>query len=562
MIIGTSRIGIGRVGIRSGNYVESSLTTNASILARVVASLTTNAFLVDAILAELTTNADILDGYQRTVTTNATIIGTEDFPLTTNAYIAALTALGLTTNAYIVQTLLKSLTTNASILGPIIKSLTTNASISGPATKSLTTNAQICQQIALGLLTNAYISQYVIPTGLTTNANVAQVYGTNLTTNAHIINDRYWALGPEDSPINLSGMVYLPQAQGFGLNTSKQRLQSTRRINLLDDGLEGGERRFTVAFTSDSDRHIFQDEINNNTEDLILHVGRSDRYHRVKKVSVEPGQDDLWKGLATLDISCLLEDPYLYHAVDQGVNLGACPLPQAGTSKYNYGNVDSPILFKIGGFYSAGLQLANPTVNDGTRTLSLGAGLLSREFAELTLDGALKYYLTHTYEDDFSTNNYWQYDVVQSGCSLAGSQVSVPSGRWFYYKFQGLPLKENIRLVAKITKTGSPLIQYSTDGATWYTAVSASEIVSGVLKEYWLTGTEKLSTVYVRFYSPTGSSMLVQDIVQFQLLRDISAQHDQIPTIAAGETGSMTVTGSGSTKARIQAIFRARWHPT
>jgi hypothetical protein len=86
--------------------------------------------------------------------------------------------------------------------------------------------------------------------------------------------------------------------------------------------------------------------------------------------------------------------------------------------------------------------------------------------------------------------------------------------------------------------------------------------VSGVLKEYWLTGTEKLSTVYVRFYSPSGSSMQIQDIVQFQLLRDISAQHDQMPTIAAGETGSMAVTGSGSTKARIQAIFRARWHPT
>ena len=561
MIIGTSRIGIGRIGIRSGNYVEASLTTNASILARVIAGLTTNANLVDAILAELTTNADILGGYQRTVTTNATIIGTEDVPLTTNAYIAALSALGLTTNAYIVQTLLKSLTTNASILGPLLKSLTTNASISGPATRSLTTNAQICQQIALGLLTNAYVSEYITP-DLTTNANVAEIYGTNLTTNAYILDDKYWALGPEGDVIDLSGRVYLPQAQGFGLKTSRQRLQSARRINLLDDGMEGGERRFTVAFISNSDRQAFQEEINNDSEDLILHVGRSDRYHRVRKVSVEPGQDDLWKGIATLDITCLLEDPYLYHAVDQGVNLGACPLPQVGISKYNYGNMDSPIIFKIGGFYSGGLQLSNPTVSDGTRTLSLGPGLLSREYAELTMDGALKFYLTHTYEDDFETNNYWQYDAVQSGCSLAGSQVSVPAGCWFYYRFQGLPLKENIRLVAKITKTGSPLIQYSTDGATWSTAIAASEIVSGVQKEYWLTGTEKLSTVYVRFSSPSGSSMLVQDIVQFQLLRDISGQHDQIPMIAAGEAGSMTVTGSGSTKARIQAIFRARWHPT
>jgi hypothetical protein len=535
--------------------------TNASILERLYLEMLSNANIVNVTLLDMLTTADIDPYSHREVVTSASIIGTENLPVLTSASISEMIALALATNASIVTTALISMLTGASIIGPSTTQIISNASISGPVIKAMLTNACAASRIVLELTTWAHICEYAMQE-LETNANIASFFAAITPTNADILDLRYWALGPEGNVIDLSGMVYLPQAQGFGLKTSKQRLQSTRRVNLLDDGLEGGERRFTVAFTSDQERQAFQEAINNNTEDLSLHVGRSDRYHRVKKASVEPGQDDLWKGIATLDISCLLEDPYLYHAIDQGVNLGACPLPQSGVSKYNYGNVDSPILFKIGGFYSGGLQLANPTVSDGTRSLSLGPGLLSREFAELTLDGALKFYLTHTYEDDFETNNYWQYDAVQSGCSLAGSQVSVPSGCWFYYKFQGLPLKENIRLVAKITKTGSPLIQYSTDGATWYTAVAASEIVSGVLKEYWLTGTEKLSTVYVRFYSPSGSSMQIQDIVQFQLLRDISAQHDQMPTIAAGETGSMAVTGSGSTKARIQAIFRARWHPT
>ena len=561
MIIGRSRIGIGRIGIASGGGNEIFALANMSIMERRTAIAYANMNIVEVFTPYVLANMDIDAYHRREILANMSIIAAMDLSVFSNLSICDLTALSTPANMNIVETRLLSTLAGISILAPIDIYARANMSISGETAKQLSANMSIADLIELLTSTNMSICEHQTPEILV-NVNIADIHACVAQANMDILDLRYWALGPEGDVIDLSGRVYMPQAQGFGLKTSRQRLQSTRRINLLDDGMEGGERRFTVGFTSDSDRQAFQEDINNDSENLILHVGRSDRYHRVRKVSVEPGQDDLYKGIATLDISCLLEDPYLYHAIDQGVNLGACPLPQAGVSKYNYGNMDSPILFKIGGFYSGGLQLSNPTVSDGTRTLSLGAGLLSREYAELTLDGALKFYLTHTYEDDFETNNYWQYDVVQSGCSLAGSQVSVPSGCWFYYKFQGLPLKENIRLTAKITKTGSPIIQYSTDGATWYTAVAASEITSGVLKEYWLTGTEKLSTVYIRFYSPSGSSMLIQDIMQFQLLRDISGQHDQIPMIEAGETGSMTVTGSGSTKARVQAIFRARWHPT
>ena len=537
-----------------------------------MASLTTNATIANLLTLSLTTNADILNGYQRTLTTNATIIDTTELELLTNAYIADLIALGLTTNAYIVQTVLKSLTTNASILGPASQSLTTNASICAPFDLALLTNAYICQQTALTLLTNAYISEYAYPE-LTTDAYIALVTGSDLTTNAYIVDMRYWAIGPDDGLIDISGHVYEPEPKGFGLRTSAQRVPGGRRVILQDGGVEGGQRSFTVVFSSDSARQAFQEVVNNDAEDLILYCGRSDRYQIAKKISVEPEYDDLWRGQAALKVTCEMEDQYHYHAVDQGLNLGACPLPQDTTAHYNYGTVEAPLLFRVGGQYAFTGGSGGP--GEETRTLlphvicldgsteetdlSLGPALLSGEFAELTRDGSQRYYLTHTYYDTFD-DAIWLVDGVQSGgCSKAGGELSIPASCWFYLAFDGHPLKEDIELEATITTATSPIIQYSTDGATWITAIAASEIVSGTKKIYYLTGTEKKSKVYVRFYSPAGSSMTIQDI-NFTMLRDISAQYDQIPMVPVGESRALRVTGSGSSKAKIRTTFRSRWY--
>jgi len=306
---------------------------------------------------------------------------------------------------------------------------------------------------------------------------------------------------------------------------------------------------------------------------LILYCGRSDRYQIAKKISVEPEYDDLWRGQAALKVTCELEDQYHYHAIDQGINLGACPLPQDTTTHYNYGTVEAPLLFRVGGQYaftggSGGpgeetrTLLPNVICLDGSTIetdLYLGPALLSNELCELTRDGSQRYYLTHTYYDPFDDAT-WLVDGVQSGgCSVAGGALSIPASCWFYLCFDGHPLKDDIQLEATITTATSPIIQYSTDGATWYTAIAASEIVSGVKKIYYLSGTEKKSKVYVRFYSPAGSSMTIQDI-NFTMLRDISAQYDQIPMVPVGESRALRVTGSGSAKAKIRTAFRSRWH--
>jgi len=561
MIIGTSKIGIGRLGIRSGNASVLELLTNASIFQRLDLTLLTNAGIVEVLIAYVESNADI-DAYNhREVLTNGTIIGTEDLELLTSASLADLIALSTLSNANITITALVEMLTGASILGPRDVSTLTGASILSYAYAQVLSTANLADLIPVELTTGAYLSEYVTPE-LETNAYLASYRASTIPTNAYILDLRYWAIGPYASWMNISGMVADPNPKGFGIKTSHQQIPGGRRTVLLDKGLDGGEYGFSVYFGSDSSRQAFQLLVNNDAEDLELFAGRSDRFYYVKKISLEPLKDKRYAGPAA-KVNCLIEDSYLYHAIDQGVDLGACQLPQSSTSCYNYGTAEAPALFKVGGFYASG-QLTLPYVKclSGAvekTSLYLGPGLLSGEYAELTREGATKYFLTHTYADDYNTNNLWQYDAVQSGCSLSGGQVSIPASAWFYYKFQGHPLKDDIQLEATITTTTFPIIQYSTDGLTWYTAIAASEISSGVKKVYYLSGTEKKSTVYVRFYSPAGSSMTIQD-VSFRMERDISAQAAQIPTVPAGESRTMQITGSGSAKAKITTTFRSRWH--
>jgi hypothetical protein len=63
----------------------------------------------------------------------------------------------------------------------------------------------------------------------------------------------------------------------------------------------------------------------------------------------------------------------------------------------------------------------------------------------------------------------------------------------------------------------------------------------------------------VRFYSPAGSSMTIQD-VSFIFDRDISSQYDQMPLCPAQESRKIRVEGSGSARAKLQTTFRSRWY--
>lgn len=560
MIIGKSRIGIGRIGMVTASFEEPSILANITILGTESPYVYANMSIVDVYPLSVLANMDI-DAYNhREVLSNMSILGRIPVPISANMNISDRVVKGVLSNMSILAVQYLQVAAAISIIGQVTRSVRANMSILESIDRSAQANMSIadlieqCASVAMSISGALDIEARA-------NFTISDLRASTTTVSMDIVDNHYWAIGPEGGVLDLSGKVADPKPDGFGIEASKTGMLEGRRVNLRDKGIKGGEYTFYVYLDNDSDRQAFQKVVNNDAKDYVLHIGRSDRFYYIKKMATNPEKIKVARG-PVQRVTCWMEDPCMYHYWDQGGDLGICALPHDSTYKFNYGTAPTPILFKIGGFYSGG-QLTSPYVSvwDGSEEsrLYIGPGLLSNEWAELTLDGWHKKYLKHTYSDDYSTNNSWQYDAVQSGCSLSGGQVSVPSGGWFYYKFQGHPLKENIRLLATITKAGSPMIQYSTDGTTWTTSIAASEIVSGQHTEYYLTGTEKISSVYVRFYSPVGSSMTVQD-VSFSMDRDISAQYDQLPTCPAQEPRKLRFEGSGSARARLQTTFRSRWY--
>jgi len=447
-----------------------------------------------------------------------------------------------------------------SILGYATKSTLAGMTISGDVDHSIFSNINIAEYGELFADASISISDS-LDIYTSTNINISDLRACTMPASMTILDKHYWAIGPEGAVLDLSGKVADPKPDGFGIETARLGLPEGRRVSIKDKGIKGGEYMFHVYFNNDTERLAFQRIVNNDAENYVLHIGRSDRFYYVKKIATNPEKIKNARG-PVQRVTCWMEDPCMYDSWDQGLLFGVSALPWEDAYKFNHGTAPAPILFKIGGFHSGGLQLTHPSIKalNGSEesNLYIGPGLLSNEYVELTLDGWHKRYLRHTYADDYSTNNYWQYDVIQEGCVLANGQVSVPAGRWFYYKFQGHPLKDDIELIATISKSGSPQIQFSIDGANWQTAVDAEEIENGT-KKYYLTGTEKLQTVYVRFYSPSGSSMTIQDVA-FAFDRDISSQYDQLPVCPTQEYRKLRIEGSGSSRAKIQTSFRSRWH--
>jgi len=559
MIIGRSRIGVGRIGIATASGVLLEALASISILGTNSPYVNVSLNIIDVDIISTSVGLDIIPYGQRLLPTSISILGRIPIPISASLNISGRMYKSTPTAISIVAVRYHSVKAALSIIGNKYISVRAGISVLGNETTFSTIGLNIAELMELPLLACMSISGYEdIYTN--TNINISDHRASSAKVGLDMIDVHYWAIGPEGGVLDLSGKVADPKPDGFGIEASKTGMLEGRRVNLRDKGIKGGEYTFYVYLNNDSDRQAFQKVVNNDAKDYVLHIGRSDRFYYIKKMATNPEKIKVARG-PVQRVTCWMEDPCLYHTWDQGLALGICALPQDSTYKFNYGTTPTPILFKIGGVYSGG-QLTHPHVKTWNATeesdLYIGPGLLSNEQVELTLDGWLKRYLRHTYSDDYSSNNYWQYDAVQIGCSLVGGQVSIPAGKWFYYIFQGHPLKDDIELEATITKTGSPIIQYSTDGSTWQTAITADEIVNGT-KKYYLTGTEKLQTVYVRFYSPAGSSMTIQD-VSFTFDRDISSQYDQMPLCPAQESRKIRVEGSGSARARLQTTFRSRWH--
>ncbi len=560
MIIGKSRIGIGRLGIASTGAEELAALANITILDRRSLWMQANMNIVGVHMLYTHANMDIDPYNHRQILANMSIIGRIPIQTLANMSISDREVRSVSTNLSIIAVRYHQTLAAMSILGYATKSTLAGMTISGDVDHSIFSNINIAEYGELFADASISISDS-LDIYTSTNINISDLRACTMPASMTILDKHYWAIGPEGAVLDLSGKVADPKPDGFGIETARLVLPEGRRVSIKDKGIKGGEYMFHVYFNNDTERLAFQRIVNNDAENYVLHIGRSDRFYYVKKIATNPEKIKNARG-PVQRVTCWMEDPCMYDSWDQGLLFGVSALPWEDAYKFNHGTAPAPFLFKIGGFHSGGLQLTHPSIKalNGSEesNLYIGPGLLSNEYVELTLDGWHKRYLRHTYADDYSTNNYWQYDVIQEGCVLANGQVSVPAGRWFYYKFQGHPLKDDIELIATISKSGSPQIQFSIDGANWQTAVDAEEIENGT-KKYYLTGTEKLQTVYVRFYSPSGSSMTIQDVA-FAFDRDISSQYDQLPVCPTQEYRKLRIEGSGSSRAKIQTSFRSRWH--
>jgi hypothetical protein len=585
MIIGKSRIGIlPRIGMRGSNNILE-ISGNALLRSRLLmAALAGNSHLSQRSLMAALEGSGLLSErlVMDALTGNADLLRV--LMLHGNANLMKQFTSTLPGNALLSERHLLDALTGDSLLSErgLLAALTGNATLYIQPTMSLPGNALLCIPGLLmpplagsgllserGLLAALEGSALLRESDLTMdallgNALVAVRTAKTLLGSAELFKVGYFELGGLD----LSGHLYDPRNSGGGLRASSQRIPGSRKLFLQDEGQNESEKVFTLAWNRAVDKETFHRYVADGAEDQELFWGRSDRYFRIKFVSLPPTKDidEPWKRVYLQDVICKVEDQSLYFCRNEADHPGLSVLPFTTTSITNRGTLESPICFSIQGYYSSGqvtsvyVKLMNSTTEE--RSLYIAPQLLSLEAAALSLDGAIKYYLTHTYADLYTNSTAYGRDATANGATWnSGGHISVPSSAYYQYRFRGNPLVENIILDATITvSAGSPLIQFSSDGTTWTTAVSAPEILSGALKRYYITGSEKYTDAYVRFYSPAGASMTVQD-VSFSLKRDISGYYNQIPVIPAGQSRQMKVTGSGSARAYIYPDFRSRWQP-
>lgn len=271
------------------------------------------------------------------------------------------------------------------------------------------------------------------------------------------------------------------------------------------------------------------------------------------------------------DISLEFEEPWAYgDGEDESYAWipGQITVPRESSVFTNNGDADAPLYSAIiTGKYASGyptniyLQILDSS-DVIQASLKIADRLLSDEVA--TVDRNQRE-ITFTYSDDFATATRWTRDTTRSGSpSLAGGVVAVPARASFYYRFDGSHpqiASQGIKLTATITVgAGSPVIEYSTNGTSWATAVSAEEIAAASGKEtvFYLNGTSLETDIYVRFRSPAGASMTIAGI-EFESKRDI--QGEDLLEIPIGATRKAKIIGGTGSQVSPVVTFRSRYYP-
>jgi len=424
-----------------------------------------------------------------------------------------------------------------------VKNIATDINISETQpVKNILTDIVLCEQIEQNIATDIILSE-TQPV-------------KNISTDIIVYKSPYYYINGTD----FTEYIYDVEADGFDLQMSKLSYPNSKDYNTTDQGRTPLTFKFKIRTT---DRIIMNEFVNTLLgTPTTFYDGFSDFYYKVSHIEAVPEYDQR-RFVNCLNCKLVCTHPWRYADDESTFTATSESLPYTTTSTItNHGHMDCPLYeLSVTGIYANSSHLTDVIlyVMDGVTaksSLTICDQLNTNEVIVLDDDGNL----TCTYTDTFASDTLFTQDATASGCSVANGKVTMGNDDYFYYKFYGPGiLIDNIKLTADISNvTGSPVIQYSTNGSDWTDAVSTASLTAGNGSEtiYYLSGTKKKSDVYVRFYSSAAGTMTINS-VKFEGVRDVTIASD-LPSIGPGESRSIKIGGSGSSTATISGTYRYR----
>lgn len=364
-------------------------------------------------------------------------------------------------------------------------------------------------------------------------------------------------LGTQDLSANVYGSF---DASG-GYWKVKQSGSTSLRTSARKDSPEGAYISFPVVFASEAlasaflaycypyspDSPDFDEE---SGADIPLYIRAADWCYRVWGVVVKPAavsKEPMDYIQYSYTVTCYLYSPYsraaspiLWSAENQILPTTHSTANTTGHKEGMYDYIDITCLYTTVNVSSLKFSFG------GTSYADICSAALSDEVWSYR---PLESTLWETYEDDFADSiTKFNRDTTRTGTPtwvsgairLAGASTRVSA----YYKLSGPNrTKKPVKMTASLAGTYL-LVQVSSDATNWTTVLTASDFESGEA-EYVLEGTDYMTDVYVRFYQNTATTSAYSYIygLKFEAERWLE---DGGPTLAAGTTGTATLSGTGS----------------
>ena len=438
----------------------------------------------------------------------------------------------------------QNISTDVLVSEQLSQNIATDINISELKSKNISTDIVLCEQIKQNVATDILLSL---------------VASQTISTDIIVYKSPYYYINGTD----FTEYIYDVEADGFDLQMSQLSYPNSKDYNTTDQGRKPLTFKFKIRTTDRITMNGFVNTLLGTP--TYFYDGFSDFYYEISHIEAVPDYDQR-RFVNCLDCKLVCTHPWRFADDEDTFSATSESLPYTTTSTIkNNGHMDCPLYeLSVTGIYASSSHLTDVVlyVMDGLTeesSLTICDQLNTNEVIVLDDDGNL----TCTYTDDFSTSTLFGQDVTASGCSVSAGSVAMGNDDYFYYKFYGPGiLIDNIKLTADISNvTGSPVIQYSTDGSNWSEAVSNASLTAGSGEEtvYYLSGTKKKSDVYVRFYSSAAGTMTINS-VEFEGVRDVTIASD-LPDIAVGESRSIKIGGSGSSTATIAGTYRYRLWP-